>query len=166
MSIYGKDIEERKSRIREYFDSYPSEEDIRKRFGEHSFNDTPYGFIYLVRNNKSGRTYIGQTVMGFSTTSGTMRRYPTGWIQDHWSNVDVKNDLHDYGWGSFDDMKVLRLAYSAEELNVLEGYYIGLYDSILNGYNTSLPNPEKYIYGKNKSRSRIYADDKILTKIS
>lgn len=118
------DIDKKIESIREYLDNVPTKEEIEKKFGIHTFDDIPYGYIYMVKNSKSGRCYIGQSVQGVSTSKGTFRRYPNGWIMEHFSKPEVKFDLMEYGWGSFEDIKIIALAYSKEELDILEGYWM------------------------------------------
>lgn len=59
---------------------YPSKEYVEEVTGRTINDNEPYGFIYLVRNSKSNRCYVGQTKDGISTSKGLCRRYPTGWI--------------------------------------------------------------------------------------
>ena len=133
-------------KVKSFFENYPKPEDVKYLF-KHSIDEEPIGFIYIIRNKMSGRVYVGQTVGGISVSSGSFRRYPTGWIQTHWQNKDVKNDLMNFGWSSFDDIKIMAVCYSEEQLNYLEGYYMKKYDSILNGYNVQLPNDISYHHG-------------------
>lgn len=130
----------RKKQVEEAMKLVPSKDEIIERYGTHNFDPNPVGVVYGLQNLESGRWYIGQTIAGISSNSGNFRRYPTGWIQQHWANPVVREDLNNYGWGSFGDIVVLSIGYSREELDDLEAYWIKEKDSILNGYNLSIPN--------------------------
>ena len=94
----------------------------------------PYGIIYLVHNIKSDKYYIGQTITGFDI------RYKSGWLYEHGSKNDVKEDLELYGENSFKYIKLFKVAHSQYELDKLEAYYIDYYNSYENGYNETRGN--------------------------
>ena len=125
--------------IESYFDDIPSREEITEYFGKHSFDDVPYGFVYMVKNKESGRCYIGQTKTGISIFDGKLARYPNGWLKEHKHKKNVNDDIKYYGIYSFTTLKVVALAYSKDELDTLEAYWIKKTDSINNGYNIARP---------------------------
>lgn len=97
-------------------------------------NEEIYGIIYLVRNIKSDKYYVGQTINSFDI------RYRSGWLYDHKHKDTVKEDLEKYGEDSFEYTKIFKVAYNQEELDKLEAYYIEYFDSYENGYNETRGN--------------------------
>ena len=92
----------------------------------------PYGVIYYVYNNITKKYYVGQTRRGFDIRyRGNFLNYQ---INIH-QNKEIKNDFELYGETSFEYNKNFKIAYSEEELNNLELYYINFFDSYKNGYN-------------------------------
>ena len=93
----------------------------------------------MVKNKESGRCYIGQTKTGVSIFDGKLARYPNGWLKEHKHKKNVNDDIKSYGIYSFTTLKVIALAYSKDELDTLEAYWIKKTDSINNGYNIARP---------------------------
>lgn len=93
-----------------------------------------YGIIYLVRNVKTNRYYVGQTTVGFDN------RYSSGWLYYHRNKELIKEDLELYEENSFEYIKLFKVAHSQHELDKLEAYYIDYYDSYENGYNETRGN--------------------------
>lgn len=89
------------------------------------------GKIYIHRNKKDGKVYVGSTVQD-------VRRR---WRRDHKDFVAYKTctifyrALCKYGWDMFEST-VVEDNIPASELKQREEYYIKLYDSVKNGYNT------------------------------
>ena len=155
MSINYKTEAERINKtndIIKILESIPTQKEIEEKYGTHHFYETPVGLIYGVHNKMSGRWYIGQTKQTINIKSSTFNRYPNGWIQHNFQKKEVQEDLIKFGFGSFEDIKILSLAYSEDELNDLEGYWIKEKDSIFNGYNSNPPLPTNYRYSNYKNK--------------
>ena len=95
-------------------------------------NKEIYGVIYLIRNNINNKVYIGQTTL----KGGFDRRYK-GNIAKNTHNEHLRNAIENYGIENFYVDKEFDVAYSQEELNVLEDMYIKIYNSTNRkfGYN-------------------------------
>lgn len=108
---------------------------ITKKIYPHS--EVQYGVIYGVRNTVTDRWYIGQTVNSFDM------RYQGGFFKrkfNDFKNISsslLKEDLDKYGEESFEIYKVIDIAFSEEELDALEVYYIDKYKAYDNGYNSN-----------------------------
>lgn len=90
------------------------------------------GYIYLITNNITKKQYVGQTKFDDD------RR-----IKEHLyesrgnNNLHLYNSIRKYGWENF---TVTHLEDNVDEcdLDKLEMYYIGLYDTFNNGYNNTI----------------------------
>lgn len=82
----------------------------------------PYGWIYKITNTINGKVYIGLTVEGFDK-----RYYGRGIIATH--NRHLKYSIEKYGVDSFVVEKEWDIAYSEEELDELEKYWIYIYNA-------------------------------------
>ena len=91
-------------------------------------NKEVYGIIYMVKNMISGEVYVGQTIYDFYT------RYHNN-IEKYTHNDRLKNDMAKLGINNFLIIPQIDVAYSKEELDEKEIFYIELYDSFYNGYN-------------------------------
>lgn len=106
-----------------------------------------YGIIYLIRNKINNKCYIGQT----SNKRGFEGRYPYQgqgiervykyykWRKDnekHYNDYLFKS-IEKYGFDAFEVDEKFDIAYSKEELNEKEQWYIYLYNSTNRemGYN-------------------------------
>ena len=93
-----------------------------------------YGIIYKITNKINNKVYIGQTIRkgGFDARYGC----GTGNIK-FTHNVHLKRSIEKYGIENFEVEKEFDKAYSQEELNEKEIYWIKFYDSINpeHGYN-------------------------------
>jgi len=88
----------------------------------------PRGIIYLIRNLKNGRCYIGQTTRSFSERYGRL-----WWTKMH--NTAMKEDLKTFGKDNF-EIIILERSKTAKELAILENEYAERYNAYLpDGYN-------------------------------
>ena len=138
--------EENKKRLEKYRKKYREEkvknamQKIKTNFTERVYNTdkTQYGVIYKI-TCKNGRVYIGQTVRSFDL------RYPQGFfydkIKDLKTDTETKQSLIDdynqYGEEGFTIDKCIDVAFSPEELDKLEVYYIDKYKAYDEGYNSN-----------------------------
>lgn len=94
------------------------------------------GIIYKY-TSPSGKCYIGQT------TNELLRRKAWNSGKYHYAGAKIDRARSKYGSNSFSYEVLIRNTYSSrstaiEDLNRLEIYYIGLYDSYRNGYNCTI----------------------------
>lgn len=94
------------------------------------------GIIYKY-TSPSGKVYIGQTV------NERKRRKKFLNLNEDYAGLKINNARLKYGPESFDYEVLEKKVYNSseeciEELNKLEIYYIGKYDSFKNGYNMSI----------------------------
>lgn len=98
-----------------------------------------YGVIYKIENLINNKVYIGQTTKGFNNRypyKGIgMERVYSYYLSNSNRNVDLLNDIINYGIESFNVVEVLDVAFSMDELNTKEQTYILIFDSFKNGYN-------------------------------
>lgn len=95
---------------------------------------TTYGTIYKIINKINNKVYIGQTTLSIKD------RYGAKGIQSvvrKSKNEHLKNSIKKYGYDAFEFIEDYDVAYSKEELNEKEIYYINKYNSTnrLYGYN-------------------------------
>lgn len=89
--------------------------------------------IYKVTNIVNGKMYIGQTVK-------SLRRRKQGHITDvklHRNNFYFHNAIRNHGLRNF-KWEIIHKCDDIGELNRLEIYYIGYYNTYVNGYNLTL----------------------------
>ena len=93
-------------------------------------NRTVYGVIYLVINKINNKIYVGQTVGSFQD------RYK-GDIAKNTHNEHLRRSIEKYGIDNFYIVEEYKVAYSQEELDYLEDWYITVYDTMnpSMGYN-------------------------------
>ena len=99
-------------------------------------SDMIEGIIYKY-TSPSGKCYIGQTI------NEPLRRKLWRSGTYHYAGVKIDRARKKYGSKSFLYEVLIRNRYSSkdiaiEDLNRLETYYIGLYDSYRNGYNCTI----------------------------
>lgn len=82
----------------------------------------PYGWIYKITNTINGKVYIGLTTEGFDK-----RYYGKGIIATH--NRHLQNSIKKYGVDAFTVDKEWDVAYTKEELDELETYWIYIYNA-------------------------------------
>ena len=87
----------------------------------------PYGFTYITVNSINGKKYIGQ------------KRYTKGWESYLGSGTYLKRAINKYGEENF-SKEIIDVAYSREELNLLEIKLIDSYNACTNKdyYNIAL----------------------------
>lgn len=89
---------------------------------------TKYGVIYKITNKVNNKVYIGQT----TRKGGFDERYGYNFFKNI-HNKHLKRSVEKYGESNFEIDKEFYIAYSKEELNNKEKYYIDLFKS--NDYN-------------------------------
>lgn len=103
-------------------------------------NGIQYGIIYGVHNTITNRWYIGQTTASFDVRySGNFFKYKVNEISEE-NSQQLVEDIKTYGEGSFQIHEVLDVAFSEEELDALEVYYIDKYKAYDEGYNSNRGN--------------------------
>jgi len=106
-----------------------------------------YGIIYLIKNIINNKVYIGQT----TRNTGFKGRYRANGIgiervfnyyikekeRKGYYNKHLLNSIEKYGFNNFIILEVYDFAFSQDELDKKEDYYIKLFDSQNNkyGYN-------------------------------
>lgn len=98
-----------------------------------------YGFIYLVKNKKNGKVYIGQT----SQKGGFDRRYKND-IYKNTSNEYLKRSIKKYGIEQFEIIKEYDKAYSKTELDEKEIRYIEEFNSTDSKYGYNIKGGGSY----------------------
>ena len=100
-------------------------------------NRKKYGCIYIICNNITGKLYIGQTTQGFDKRynrngNGIERVYNL--LNDRKNcgihyNKHLLNSIKKYGFEAFYIEKEYKVAYSKEELDFWEKYYIKMFNT-------------------------------------
>ena len=109
-------------------------EKVTKKLYPH--NGIQYGIIYGVHNTITDRWYIGQTTTSFGIRyQGNFFKNKVSEISEESSQLLVE-DIETYGEGSFQIHGVIDVAFSEEELDALEVYYIDKYKAYDEGYNS------------------------------
>lgn len=108
-------------------------------------NKEYFGVIYKIENIITHEVYIGQTThpRGFdgrySFSGKDIERvymYLKGnKDRNERHNQHLRRSIEKYGFDAFDVDKMIDVAYTREELNEKETYYIEKFDSFKNGYN-------------------------------
>lgn len=105
-----------------------------------------YGIIYKITNLINGKIYIGQTTSGFerrysSKGKGIERVYKRHKMfkeYGHPYNKHLLDAIDKYGLNNFEVDEEFDVAYSRDELNKKEMYWIEKYNSYKNGYNNNV----------------------------
>lgn len=110
--------------------------------------------IYKVTNVLNGKVYIGQ-----SRHSLEFRKWQHLNKAHKHVNTHLYNAMNKYGYENFKFEVIDDSAKSSEELNQLEIYYIGKYDSIATGYNMicgghSNIMDDEVVYAKHSAKMR------------
>lgn len=92
------------------------------------------GFIYKVTNKVNSKVYIGQTIQ--TVQERWYRHCGKSGLSDSEMNTHFKRAILKYGKESF-SIEILEEVDSSK-LDEREKYYINLYDSYNNGYNSTL----------------------------
>lgn len=101
------------------------------------------GKIYVYFNKKKFETegikkyYVGQTKRTIKERAGSNGINYTGGSNEI-KNTKFANAIRKWGWDSFELVFIKDGIDNQEELNELEKYYIKLYNSFENGYNSTL----------------------------
>lgn len=83
-----------------------------------------YGIIYKITNKINGKVYIGQTIRKY----GFKQRYSYD-LAKNTKNLHLKSSIEKYGIENFDIDEEFDIAYSKEELDSKEKYWISYYKS-------------------------------------
>ena len=103
-------------------------------------NGIQYGIIYGIYNTITNRWYIGQTTTSFEVRyHGNFFKYKVSETSEESSKLLVE-DIETYGEESFQIHEVIDVAFSEEELDALEVYYIDKYKAYDEGYNSNRGN--------------------------
>lgn len=112
------------------------------------------GRIYIIRNRINDKVYIGKTIQNIKDR----------WYKhlDKWSNcAKLKSAMDELGRNNF-YIEILEDNIPYSSLDDKEKYYIGLYDSMLNGYNIKCCNSNfkgrKFHKIGDKIKSRVKED--------
>lgn len=89
--------------------------------------------IYMATNRVNGKSYVGQTILSL----GQRRSQHISASLTCKDNLYFHNTIRKHGPDNF-DWEILHECDNIEDLNKLEIYYIGLYDTYNNGYNLTL----------------------------
>ena len=136
--------EHRKEYKKQYYNNKIQEaiqemhENVTKKRYPH--NGIQYGIIYGVYNTITNRWYIGQTTTSFEVRyHGNFFKYKVSENSEESSKLLVE-DIETYGEESFQIHEVIDVAFSEEELDALEVYYIDKYKAYDEGYNSNRGN--------------------------
>ena len=117
-------------------------ENVTKKRYPH--NGIQYGIIYGVYNTITNRWYIGQTTTSFRIRyQGNFFNRKVSEISEESSRLLVE-DIETYGEGSFQIHEVIDVAFSEEELDEKEAYWINYYKAYDEGYNSNRGNIFKW----------------------
>lgn len=92
------------------------------------------GVIYRIRNLINGKVYIGMTTKGLKNR---WKKHLYNARKDE-TNNKFYNAINKYGKDNFEVMVIETGIKSFRQLKELEIYYIGLFNSFINGYNSTL----------------------------
>lgn len=119
------------------------------------------GYIYCFRNIKNNKVYIGQTV-------DIVNRIASHKYKAETVKTKFYNAVRKYGWNNFEFSIIAKFESSKdtvnEKLNQMEIYYVNLFDSYNNGYNSTLGGKAQRGYTfseefKEKCRNRVYSEE-------
>lgn len=112
-----------------------------------------YGYIYILTNKINNKKYVGQTTQTFNKRYyfkgiGAERIYERHSYMKRKKlsyNKHLLSAFEKYGLDNFIVEEEFDVAYSKDELDDKEKYYIKLFDSFNNGYNKTTGGTDKYI---------------------
>jgi len=107
-----------------------------------------HGVIYKIENLIIGKVYIGKTTRGFKN------RYNNN-VYKNTHNEELKLDIGKYGWDKFDITEILDIAFSHEELNEKEQYWINKYKDNIYNIDLLTCNLNSCIYNRNIDNPNI-----------
>ena len=90
------------------------------------------GLIYIITNSINDKVYIGQTIQ---TLKSRWQEHCRKSCSKNETNMHIKRAIYKYGKENFSIRELERCRI--EELDEREIYYISLYNSYLNGYNST-----------------------------
>lgn len=91
------------------------------------------GSIYMITNKLNNKKYIGQTKRDDVQTRFKEHLYSAYHAK---SNFHLYNSMRKYGIENF-ELTILKTDLTENELDEWEIYYIGMYDTLENGYNNT-----------------------------
>lgn len=129
-----------------------------------------FGVIYKITNKINGKIYIGQTTnkYGFNGRyqakgNGIERVYNYHMFLKNSNNKSFNkhllNSINKYGLYNFDVNEEFDIAYSKEELNKKETYWITYYNSVENGYNKNYGGDNRKMTKKTKDKIRSIKEE-------
>ena len=122
-------------------------------------NNENYGTIYMIINSKNNKRYIGQTTNGFEG-----RYYKGDWVK-YSKNKLLLEDVKQYGRNAFYVIEEFDTAFSKDELDSKEIFWIEFFDSYNIGYNKTkggYKEPENYNEFKTIIKeSDLYIEEKL-----
>ena len=138
-----------------------------------------YGIIYKITNKVNGKVYIGQTIRkdgfngryrgrgeGIERVWNTYKNYLNGDKTRRGFNPHLVSAIRKYGFDAFIVEEEFDVAYSQEELNEKEMYWIEYYNSANydKGYNISLGGELRRDENENTIAGRIQFSSQILKR--
>lgn len=120
------------------------------------------GFIYIIKNNKNDKVYIGMTTR---TIEDRMKEHKKTYndIKNRSYNFKLYKAMREIGFENFYAEEIEQIEDS--RLDIREKYWIDYYDSIYNGYNTALGGYGKSLITKSKEHAmKILYDNGWLLK--
>ena len=117
---------------------------VTKQLYPHS--GVQYGIVYGVHCTETNRWYIGQTQTSFQHRyDGDFFKNKVNELSEESTHGQLLNsDIEKFGIDKFEVFEVLDIAFSAKELDEKEAYYIDLYNSWSQGYNSNRGNIFKH----------------------
>lgn len=100
-------------------------------------NGKIYVYFNRAKFEKEGikKYYVGQTSR---TLIARSKKDGSGYVKDDNNKSKFANAIRKWGWEAFESTILVEGIQTQEELNRLEIYYIKVYDSFNNGYNSTL----------------------------
>ena len=108
-----------------------------------------FGIIYAIRNKVNDKYYVGKTVKTFYKRYCIKdKKNPIEDLSKNTHNKYLKRAINKYGFENFEVIPVLDKAYSKEQLDELEKYYIALYRTEKYGgvYNITTGGDDGYTF--------------------